>query len=556
MDISRKTRLLRRAALVTVMAAAGISTGGGAAALEIDTGISDVQLRFDNTLRYNFGYRVEPQARAILANPNYDDGDRNFKQYSIVLNRLDLLTELDFVYRKSFGARASAASWYDNAYEGRLDANNTATYNRMSGGVPVLGLSRYAQRYYLGPYGEILDAFAFATVNLGSVPATLRAGRHTVWWGETLSNAVHGINYAQAPLDVAKAQAQPGVEVKELARPKAQVSAQIQATSTLSLAGQYFLQWEPSRLPESGAYYGLADIYQRGGESFILAPGTPGVRALRGPDITPRNWRDFGVAARWSPEFLQGTVGLYARRFSDTLPQVILMATAPREYFLNYASDVDMLGVSLSKELAGISFGMDLNARRNMPLSSDPVRITSLSQLPERGDILGARGKTLHGVLNAIGLLRRTPLFGSATWNGELVWNRLVAVTDDPNNVFKGRSGYDQIDRASKDFFGISAGFTPTWYQVFPGADLSMPLSYSIGISGNSSVPTGGNKNAGAWSAGLSMDLFVKYRLDLKYVDYLGEYTKNASGAVAVANGSAALLKDRGAAFFTFKATL
>jgi hypothetical protein len=38
--------------------------------------------------------------------------------------------------------------------------------------------------------------------------------------------------------------------------------------------------------------------------------------------------------------------------------------------------------------------------------------------------------------------------------------------------------------------------FTPTWFQVFPGADLSMPLSYSRGMSGNSAVGSGGNKGA------------------------------------------------------------
>jgi hypothetical protein len=558
MVIATQTSLgsLRRAALFLAAAAAWLCPAGGATALEIDTGAPDVQLRFDNTLRYNFGVRAGSQDPSILASPNFDDGDRNFKQGSIVMNRVDLLSELDVVYEKAFGVRVSAASWYDQAYAGGLSASSPATYNNIVNGAPALGSTAYAKHYYLGPYGEVLDAFAFGTFNLGSAPLTIRAGRHTVWWGETLSNAFHGINYSQAPLDLAKGQAQPGVDVKELARPKAQVSAQLQATPTLSFAGQFFFQWEPTRLPEVGTYYGPADIYQGGAESFILVPGDPGVRALRGPDLKPKQMGDWGLASRWSPEWLQGTVGLYARHFSDTLPQIILMAAPPQQFFLSYASGIDMLGISLAKEIAGVSFGMDLNGRRNMPLASDSVVITSLTKLPASGDILGARGDTLHGVLNAVGTINATPIFSSASWNAELAWNRFVSVTDDPNHVFKGRDGYTAIDRVSKDFFGISAGFTPTWFQVFPGADVSLPLTYSMGLSGNSAVPSGGNKDAGVWSAGLGLDLHVKYRFDVKYVDYFGKYTTNASGAVAVPNGSAALLKDRGAAYFTFKTTI
>lgn len=63
--------------------------------MEINTGNPDVALRWDNTLRYNLGQRVQDQNRAILANPNFDDSDRNFGNHSMVANRLDLLSELE-----------------------------------------------------------------------------------------------------------------------------------------------------------------------------------------------------------------------------------------------------------------------------------------------------------------------------------------------------------------------------------------------------------------------------------------------------------------------------
>lgn len=557
MAITHKTmrRTFRRTALSVAAVALCAGVCGSAAAFDIDTGNDDMQVRFDNTVRYNFGRRVEGQNASILGNVNTDDGDRNFNKNSTINNRLDLLTEFDVVYQKKFGARVSAASWYDQAYKGGFDNTSLATSNHLVNGAPAFGLSNYADRYYHGLSGEWLDAFVFGGFDLGNMPVTFRAGRHTVNWGEGLltGGAVHGNTYGQAPLDMGKALSIPGVEAKELFRPLAQISGQIQAAPELAFAGQYYLQWEPTRFPESGTYLGFADHFQQGGESLIAGPG---VRALHGNDLEPKDRGAWGLAARWSPEWLDGTMGFYVRKFSDPVPQVVLKATPPLQYFFNYASDIELYGFSLSKQIAGISFGADLNYRKNMPLVSDAtIPVTSLAALPAQGQILGARGDTVHGVLNALGALGATPVFNSATWAAELTWNRLLSVSQG-NQFFKGRTGYTAIDRVTKDFFGLALTFTPTWYQVFPGADLSMPMSYSIGLSGNSAVVLGGNKDNGNYSVGLGLDVYSKYRFDLKFVDYFGDFTTNpTTGAVIAQNGPTTLLKDRGAVYFTFKTT-
>jgi hypothetical protein len=544
---------LRRTALAAASAVLCASFCASANAFEFDTGNDDLQVRLDNTIRYNLGRRIERQNSSILLNLNADDGDRNFSKGSTVTNRLDLLTEFDVVYQKKFGARVSAASWYDRAYSGGFDNTSLATSNHLVNGSPSFGLSNHADRYYNGLSGEILDAFVFGGFEFGDMPVTLRAGRHTVNWGEALlgGGAIHGINYAQAPLDQAKGFANPGVEAKELFRPQNQVSSTIQATPELSFAGQYFLQWEATRLPEGGTYLGFNDALQFGGESLLLAPG---VRANRGRDINPKDRGDWGLSARWSPEWLDGTLGFYARRFSDKLPQLVVMAAAPRQYYMAYADDIDMYGVSLSKQIGGISVGADLNYRKNMPLNSDVVTITSLAALPAPGSTPGARGDTVHAVLNALGTLPATPLWDSGSWAAELTWNRWLSVSQG-QQYFKGRNGYTGIDRVSKDFVGLALNLTPVWYQVFPGADLSMPISYSRGMWGNASaVQFGGNKGAGSYSIGLGLDLYSKYRFDLKYVDYFGHSQVNlANGAMTAVNGSGTWLKDRGAVYVTFK---
>lgn len=344
--------------------------------------------------------------------------------------------------------------------------------------------------------------------------------------------------------------------------PLPQVSATLQATPELSFAGQYFFGWKPTRLPEAGTYLGFSDLLQQGGESLVAVPGVPGLRATKGKDITPSDSGDLGVAARWSPDWLEGTMGFYYRNFSDKLPQIINRVAVvggravPQQYYLAYGDDIDLYGLSLAKTMGGVSVGLDLNYRVNMPLNSDAATVTSVAALPKPGELLGARGNTLHGVLNALGVLSETPLYNSMSYAVELTWNRWTSVSQGAN-LFKGRDNYTAIDRVSRDYFGLAFNLTPAWYQVLPGADLYLPMSYSTGISGNSAVSSGGNKGAGNYAVGLGLDLYNKYRFDLKYVGYFGDITTNpATGALATYNGTPALLKDRGAVFLTFKTTL
>jgi hypothetical protein len=103
------------AALVVLVAAL---SPRAARAVKIDTG-SELQLRFDNTLRYTAAARISGRSAALLANINADDGNRNFDP-GLISQRLDLLSELDLTYR-GVGARVSGAAWFDlRPGEGRL----------------------------------------------------------------------------------------------------------------------------------------------------------------------------------------------------------------------------------------------------------------------------------------------------------------------------------------------------------------------------------------------------------------------------------------------------
>jgi len=596
-----------------------ITAAGSAQAFEIATGNPDLSARWDNTVRLNAGVRAQSQDPKILANPNFDDGDRNFSNGSLVTSRVDLLSELDVVYKRTFGFRTSAAAWWDPAYR-HLDNNSTATANTLVDGLPVAGeLSPFAKRYSEGPSGEILDAFVFANVEPGGVPVNAKVGRHTVFWGESLllGGAVHSVSYGQYSLDLQKGFATPGSEVKELFRPRGAVTLQAQPTPELSVAGQWFYEWQAVRVPESGDYLTIQDGLNFGGQSVIVAPnpffpavpGTPAMLRAWNVGTTPQSRTsaslgDYGLSARWSPSWLDGTLGFYARNANDILPQILLtpgLATGipaatcgalggqvlpgnacivnPKAttladlqrygkygtYQTAYGDNIHIFGVSLAKEIAGVSFAAELSYRQNQPLQSNIVDVLPAALVPKfPGSIAttdvpsngtpGALGDTYHGIINALDVLPKTALFDTASLAAELTWMQWARVTQN-EAVFKGSPDYTGIDKVSKNYFGLAVNFTPTWFQVLPGVDLSAPMTWSQGLSGNAAVQLGGNKGAGTWSAGVAADVYQKHRIQLTYNGYYGDYSQTATGAMNVANGVPASLSDRGWVSLTYKTT-
>ena len=592
--------------------ASAILTGLGIApvqAVEIDTGNEDWAVRFDNTFKFNYAQRVE-SANSKLANSwNNNDGNRNFSSGSAVSQRLDVLSELDVTYKEKAGFRVSANSWYDHAYDD-VGSDNAATNQLNSGRPDSRHVSGYVDRYYNGPSAEILDAFVFGSTEIGDESLlSAKLGKHTQYWGESILAFAHGNSYGQSGLDLSKALAVPGTEAKELFIPRNQLSTSFTVSPELTLGAQYFLDWDAARLPESGTYLGFNDGLQNGGHNLSLiggvnpffgAPGPLGanqfLRLSNGHTFTPDKHGDFGLMAKWSPEWLDGTLGVYYRNTSDILPNVALQPTAvgPAQlisgnagsYNQFYVDDIDIYGISLSKSIAGVSVGFDLNYRENMPLASVPTTVNPAAAARGVPGFIGsfngengvARGNTVHAVLNGLTTFADTPAWDSASLLVELGYSRWLDVTDN-KQLFKGEDWYHGTDKVTKDNYIVGVNFNPTWYQVFPGIDMYLPMTYNVGLNGNSAVQLGGNEDSGSYSVGVGMDVRNQYRFDLKYVDNFGPFDtcdspgsagNPGAGAAPGANGqyncvpgqttafggTPAQLKDRGMVTFTFKTTI
>ncbi|MNF71368.1 hypothetical protein D3C84_533170 [compost metagenome] len=188
---------------------------------------------------------------------------------------------------------------------------------------------------------------------------------------------------------------------------------------------------------------------------------------------------------------------------------------------------------------------------------------------------MAATGDTLHWTLNGLMTIADTPLFDSATLLAELYYSNLLSLDSENEALYKGKSSYRGIDKPTRDNWGLAVNFTPTWYQVFPGVDLSAPMSLNVGLDGVSPVVAGGAEDAGTYAIGLGAAIYNKYYVDLKYVDAFGksqsckdgqtdgttpnafdaeqDYTCYAGGYTAFTGGGAT--EDRAAVYLTLKTT-
>src|SRR5690554_2775537 len=93
-----------------VMAATLASASWQAMAFSIDTGNPDIRMRWDNTVKYNIGWRMEGRDDNLGDNWASQATNHGWDRGDVVTNRVDLLSEFDMVYKMDHGFRVSAAA--------------------------------------------------------------------------------------------------------------------------------------------------------------------------------------------------------------------------------------------------------------------------------------------------------------------------------------------------------------------------------------------------------------------------------------------------------------
>lgn len=519
LDTQRVSRPCLRP-LVAMLAMAGAFSTLPAQAFEVETDNPDLKVRWDNTFKYSNAARLKSASSTLLADPNLDDGDRNFGK-GLISNRLDLLSELDVGY-KNWGARISGAAWYDSVYNRRNDNNSPATANAYS--VPYDEFTKETRNLH-GRKAEVLDAYVFGRFDLDGRQATVRLGRHTLLYGESLFFGANGIAGAQGPVDVIKAMSVPGSQVKEILRPVPQISTQIQLSPELSVGAYYQFRWEKLRLPGVGSYFSGLDIGGPGAERLLLPPPPvgpfPNAALFHTNDDKAKNSGQGGAQMRWRPAGGDTEYGFYAINYHAKTPWVV--ATVPDgvnpvtgqlgTYRFGYPENIHLYGTSFSTTVGDAGVAGEFSVRNNNALTSQGA--TDYSGI--------TRGNTAHAQVSVLYALNGSPLWDSAQLAGEVAWNRILSVK-------QARANLDP--EATRDAWGLRVMFEPTWYQVLPALDLSMPINIGYAPKGRSAVAPVGTDKGGDITIGLNGEYAKQWKFGLAYTHYYGKEAPMLDGSV------------------------
>jgi len=503
-----------------------------ARALEIDTGIDQFKLRWDNTVKYNAGWRVKKQSDVVAGDANTNDGDRNFSK-GLISNRLDLLSEVDATYQ-NVGLRVSAAAWYDQVYNSRNDNPGGLAFSN-NASVPYNEFTDATKKVH-GRNSEFLDAFVFGKFNLGGVDTTVRLGKHTVVYGESLFFGSNGIAAAQGPVDVVKLVTVPGSQFKEILRPVEQVSTVLQFSRNLTLGAYYQFRWHASRIPAVGSYFSPADFAGQGAEQFYAGPlGIFGKTA----DMKAKDSGQGGIQLRWAPDNSEWEYGLYAARYHDKTPYFYFLPTLPLPGPYTAANDkfqqvyhqgTRTFGASATTSIGQLNLAFEGSIRTNASLVSDPQFVSPASNNSDNPAY--AVGKTGHLQASAIYVLTGSPLWDAGSFLGEIAWNRRLSVSRneaaiDPNTT--------------RDAAALRFIFEPQYFQVAQGLDLGIPVGLGWNFKGRSSsifLFNGGYANAGDVSVGLNATYKTVWQAGLNFTHYFG----TANSFLAPANSSPQVL--------------
>ena len=512
-------------------------------AIDIATPDPDLKVRLDLTPKYSVGYRLKNPSPALVGfdpatDPgtlNEDDGDNNFRR-GLISNRVDLLAELD-VTGRNFGGRLSATSWYDRVY---LKANDNAgaqvvgappgTIVPTSNVFPGQAANEFlpATRDQHGRDSELLDAFVYLKGDVGDKKGTVRLGKHTLQWGESLFLGQNGIANAQGPVDVAKILSVPGWQFKEVLLPVEQVSGSLQVAEGVSLGAYYQFKWRPSKIPGVGSYFSNQDYVGTGVVHF----GAGGDLVYdESKDLRPKDSGQGGVQLRWSPTGSDYEFGFYAAQYHDKTPSAPVFDFVNGNVHLAYAENIRTVGASITSSAGQLNWAVEGSVRQNAPLTSDPA-VLGLGPIltcgTSKDDPCFAVGDSAHLQVSGIYVLQPGSLWQGGALLGELAYNHRLRVTKDifaigPGGTNAGLGGLDP--NTTKGAFALRLLFEPQYFQVMPGLDLSVPIGLGYNFGGRSSTIfnfAGGASDAGDYSIGVKGTWQNTWRVALTYSDFFG----------------------------------
>lgn len=361
---------------------------------------------------------------------NTDDGNRNFRKWSLINNRASALGELKFRWNE-FGAVFSGSAFYDAVYEKDNDNDSPETVNKTG---DHDSFSKGA-RYYDGKRSRMLEAYAYADLPVFEDSIlSLRFGKQLVAYGESLF--LPGVSGAMAPNDATKAFV-PGAEIKDILLPVYQAAVNFSMGLDLSLFGFYQLDWKPTEVFPVGDMFSVADLVGPGatfaygsinpayadgcpgllpapldqlcnaggiGGPLLSAPRTINVERLK--DIRPDDDGQWGGGARYQVTPVTG-VGAYYLRYHSHNPTVklnpgfayigsvagvpldtgLINQYVPVSYQVEYFDDIEMIAGSFTTVLEPFNVAGEVIYRDGIDVSVQSIISGVLSPIFVKGKV-------------------------------------------------------------------------------------------------------------------------------------------------------------------------
>lgn len=531
-----KRRLLSGGSVFRWSAAFGISAGMALAAAPAAKAFNlysgpvagnDLEVNLNTTVEYSNIFRVNAPSKALTSDINANDGDLAF-QHGLVDNTFDVLPVFDLKYG-NYGAHVSGEAYLDTPYLGKSQNDSPSTFNAYT--VGNRDFTR-ATRNVNGQNAVLLDAFVYGTQYFGDGGAqsvTVKVGRQTLLWGQSLYFASNGIAAGQAPIDVVKALNLPNAQSQQIFMPVGQIVATYSAGPNFSLQAYYQFEWERDTLEGVGSYFSTSDVVGPGAQRLIVAQPVPpyfgGAYFNRTKDLRPPiDNGEFGVA-------VQGTVGkydlgLYALRYDDHAPEGIYIGgpfqtpfgpatPLPSKYWLVYPRDIQVYGASASMVTdSGMQISGEVSGRRNMPLVSVAAPFSSAPGSANAGALYPV-GSTVAAQISSIYVTPGIPLDpGGISFSGEAAMNHVVSVQKNQALLEPGRN-----QTAAAFQFTVS----PTYDNLLPNLDLSFPIGFKYNFLGRSMIDTTMNHGTGFFNVGVAATYRTVWNAALTYQDYIGK---------------------------------
>ncbi|HVT36483.1 MAG TPA: DUF1302 family protein [Nevskiaceae bacterium] len=543
-------------------------------------------------------FRFERQG--LSQSMNSDDGDRNFKKWALIHDRLSGLGELQ-LHWKDYGAVLSGSAFYDDVYHHHNDNDSAATLNLLgpNGEYPDPQPTRFtsATKKYDGARARLLESYVYGSWWLGDESnLNLRFGRQLVAYGESLFFS--GIASAMGPADATKAFV-PGAEIKDILLPVNQVSLNLAINNDLSLLGSYKLEFHPTEIFPQGDYLSPSDVVGPGaylvygsanplggvsgcsgllqnfhvlglpvgvtpaavetalcgllglaGQTLLNAP--PYIYNFRGPDITPGAHGQYAVGLKYQVTSASN-LGLYYLRYHDTNPSVQLSVGYPvigtiggRPITTQVLNQATPVGYNVKYfdgiHLAGLTFstvlgGFNVAGELNYRDGVDTPVETIIS-----GHVspVFQRGRISQALVSALYVTNPDLFFDDLVLVNEAQFLHVNGVDRLAPSLGIAPVGNGDTLFYDRDAYGFMSLVTPTRHNLFSGWDLSVPIAFGWLIKGTPAMAGAFGPLYGEGDMRASLGLDLQYLQNLQfsagYNWFFGDPAKTIKDSTLAAN--------------------